>query len=53
MPLSPSKCEIRSNPRATPGDAYDTPPGHDDWVIGDKRYVAIDFTGVAKYAKPA
>jgi hypothetical protein len=29
------------------------PPGHYGWVIGDQRYVAIDFTGMAKYAKPA
>ena len=28
------------------------PPGHDAWIVGDKRCVLIDFTGVAKYAKP-
>jgi len=27
------------------------PPGHDAWIVGDKRCVLLDFTGVAKYAK--
>jgi hypothetical protein len=36
-----------------PGDAFYMPPGHDAWIAGDKRRVLIDFTGVAKYAKPA
>lgn len=26
------------------GDAFDVPPGHDMWVIGDEPYVAVDFT---------
>jgi quercetin dioxygenase-like cupin family protein len=25
------------------GDAFDLPPGHDLWVIGDEPYVAVDF----------
>jgi quercetin dioxygenase-like cupin family protein len=36
-----------------PGDAFYMPPGHDAWIVGDKRCVLLDFTGVAKYAKPA
>jgi uncharacterized cupin superfamily protein len=36
-----------------PGDAFYMPSGHDAWVVGDKRCVLIDFTGMAKYAKPA
>jgi|SRR6188768_2311875 len=24
------------------GDAYDIPPGHDGWVMGDEPWVAID-----------
>ena len=36
-----------------PGDAFFMPPGHDAWIVGDKRCVLIDFTGVARYAKPA
>jgi quercetin dioxygenase-like cupin family protein len=36
-----------------PGDAFYMPPGHDAWVVGDKSCVLIDFTGMAKYAKPA
>jgi quercetin dioxygenase-like cupin family protein len=35
------------------GDAFFMPPGHDAWIVGDKPCVMIDFTGVAKYAKPA
>ena len=36
-----------------PGDAFYMPPGHDACVVGNKRCVLIDFTGVEKYAKPA
>ena len=25
------------------GDAFDVPPGHDMWVIGDEPYVTLDF----------
>src|SRR6185312_245706 len=25
------------------GDAFDVPPGHDSWVIGDEPYVSLDF----------
>lgn len=34
-----------------PGDAAIIPPGHDAWTVGDEACVAIDFTGVARYAK--
>ena len=35
-----------------PGDAYDIPPGHDGWVIGDEACVMVDVDpGVATYAK--
>jgi mannose-6-phosphate isomerase-like protein (cupin superfamily) len=36
-----------------PGDAAVIPAGHDAWTVGDEPCVAIDFTGVARYAKPA
>ncbi|MFR9805574.1 hypothetical protein ACL02T_25310 [Pseudonocardia sp. RS010] len=26
-----------------PGDAYQVPPGHDAWVIGDEPFVALEF----------
>lgn len=26
-----------------PGDAYEIPPGHDAWVVGDAAYEAIEF----------
>jgi hypothetical protein len=35
-----------------PGDAYNIPPGHDAWVIGDETVVSIDFRGAEVYAKP-
>jgi len=35
-----------------PGDAAVVPPGHDAWIVGSEPCVAIDFTGVAEYAKP-
>ena len=34
-----------------PGDFFYMPAGHDAWIVGDKRCVMLDFTGVAKYAK--
>ncbi len=35
-----------------PGDAYNIPPGHDAWVIGDEAVVSVDFRGGDTYAKP-
>ena len=36
-----------------PGDFFLMPPGHDAWIVGDKRCVLLGFTDVSKYAKPA
>lgn len=36
-----------------PGDFFFMAPGHDAWVVGNKRCVLLDFTGVAKYAQKA
>jgi len=36
-----------------PGDVAFIPPGHDGWVVGDEPVVAIDFQGMADYAKKA
>jgi hypothetical protein len=37
---------------AAAGDAYDIPPGHDGWVVGDEAYVGIDFSpAMTEYAK--
>jgi hypothetical protein len=38
---------------AGPGDAFVVSPGHDAWVVGDEPCVALDWSGVADYAKPA
>ncbi len=35
-----------------PGDVGSIPPGHDAWVVGTERFVAIDFQGGGTYAKP-
>ena len=35
-----------------PGDVGVIPPGHDAWVIGDEPVVAIDISGMVRYAKP-
>lgn len=35
------------------GDALVLPPGHNAWVVGNESVVAIDFTGMTHYAKPA
>jgi mannose-6-phosphate isomerase-like protein (cupin superfamily) len=34
-----------------PGDAGVIAPGHDAWTVGDEACVALDTTGVARYAK--
>jgi mannose-6-phosphate isomerase-like protein (cupin superfamily) len=34
-----------------PGDAAVIAPGHDAWTVGDEACIAIDTTGVARYAK--
>jgi hypothetical protein len=28
------------------------PPGHDSWTVGDEPSIALDFAGMAEYAKP-
>ncbi len=33
------------------GNAFEIPPGHDAWVVGDEPYVGVDFTGGGDYAK--
>ncbi len=30
-----------------PGEAFEAPPGHDAWVVGDKPCVALDFQAVS------
>ena len=32
-----------SEARVGPGEAYVIEPGHDAWVIGDERFVALEF----------
>ena len=34
------------------GDAFDVPPGHDAWVVGDEPYVAVDFVLAEGAATP-
>jgi hypothetical protein len=35
-----------------PGDAYNIPPGHDGWVIGNEKYVGVDVSpAMTDYAK--
>ncbi|MDX6532281.1 MAG: hypothetical protein QOF68_25 [Gaiellales bacterium] len=34
-----------------PGSAGVIAPGHDAWTVGDEACIAIDTTGVARYAK--
>ena len=32
------------------GDAYEIPPGHDAWIVGEAMYRGIEFSGVRSYA---
>jgi len=34
-----------------PGDAFDMPPGHDAWIVGDEACVLLDFGGLKGYAQ--
>jgi class 3 adenylate cyclase len=45
-------CEDRDGTQVEigPGDIFDTPPGHDSWVIGDEPCVSLDFQGIADWA---
>jgi mannose-6-phosphate isomerase-like protein (cupin superfamily) len=36
-----------------PGDAFNMPPGHDAWTVGDEPCVLLDFGGLKGYAQPA
>ena len=35
-----------------PGEAYDIPPGHDAWVVGDEPAISIEFQGVRGWGRP-
>jgi class 3 adenylate cyclase len=35
-----------------PGEVFESPPGHDAWVVGDEPWVAVDFQAMRTYAKP-
>ncbi len=34
------------------GDAFDIPPGHDAYIVGDEPFVTIEFRGGADFARP-
>jgi class 3 adenylate cyclase len=34
------------------GDAYEIPPGHDAWVVGDEPYQAIEFASARTFLAP-
>jgi class 3 adenylate cyclase len=36
---------------AGPGMAYDVPPGHDGWVVGDEPLVVIEWAGVREWVQ--
>ena len=35
-----------------PGDAYEIPPGHDAWVVGDDHWDTVEFTSARSFAIP-
>jgi class 3 adenylate cyclase len=35
------------------GSAFDIPPGHDGWVLGDEPYVTLEWTGLGEWLLPA
>ena len=38
--------------RVSAGESYAIPPGHDAWVEGNERFVAIEVLSAERYAKP-
>jgi hypothetical protein len=34
-----------------PGEAFNMPPGHDAWTVGDEACVVLDFGGLHGYAQ--
>jgi quercetin dioxygenase-like cupin family protein len=34
------------------GESYSIPPGHDAWVEGNERFVAVEVLSAEQYAKP-
>ncbi len=36
-----------------PGEAFNMPPGHDAWTVGDEPCVLLDFGGLKGYAQQA
>jgi mannose-6-phosphate isomerase-like protein (cupin superfamily) len=36
-----------------PGESYTIPPGHDAWVEGNEKFVALEIISADTYAKPA
>jgi class 3 adenylate cyclase len=34
-----------------PGDAYEIPPGHDGWVVGDEPWDSVEFTSGHTFAR--
>lgn len=37
--------------RLGPGDAFEVPPGHDAWVVGNDPFVFLEFIGAEEFAK--
>src|SRR3990172_10250857 len=35
-----------------PGAAFEMPPGHDAWVVGDEPWISLDFAGMRSYGQP-
>lgn len=35
----------------SPGEAFNMPPGHDAWTVGDEACVLLDFGGLKGYAE--
>ena len=35
-----------------PGEAYEIPPGHDAWVLGDEAWCAVEFASAHTYGVP-
>ncbi|MDQ0261101.1 cupin domain-containing protein [Sinomonas atrocyanea] len=36
----------------TAGSSYTIPPGHDAWVVGEEKFVGLEFLSAAVFAKP-
>ena len=50
--MAPGRMDDGTEFEVRPGDIFDVPPGHDNWVVGDEPMVAVIWGGWRGWGKP-